>query len=114
MAHGLERRTVCSVHSVGMPSERRAKIRADLEAIRRYLREWDPIGVIPAQMDYGLEPAEYDSYAGGIYSLLSGGSDVDRLAAHLMKIRTETMELPADSERDREIAQRIFEWWKAR
>jgi len=113
MADGFKWGKVSSM-PVKTSADRRSKIRADIDGIRRFLREWDPIGVIPALMEDGLPPAEYDSYADGVYTLLSEGGDVASLISHLMKLRTETMELPADLDRDREIAQRIVEWWKAR
>jgi hypothetical protein len=40
-------------------------------------------------------------------SQIQGGSSVGDLADHLGDLRTETMRLPADPARDREIAQAI-------
>ena len=57
------------------------QIRAVLNA------EWDPIGVALHDDD------EYDSYIGGIHSLLAEGASTEKLASHLKSIEVERMEL---------------------
>jgi hypothetical protein len=74
----------------------RDRVRAVLNA------EWDPIGVAAEVTD------EYDSYLGGIHSLLARDASADELAAHLLRIETETMELsPQPAERRRAAAHRL-------
>ena len=80
------------------------RARAIQESIREaLLREWDPIGVFdePSAQD------EYDSYVGGIYRLLAGGASAEDIAAHLAKIQTDTMGLPASGERLLGVARRL-------
>jgi hypothetical protein len=50
--------------------------------------DWDPIGV----HDFGMDD-EYDSYIGGIYQLLSGRSDEQKLLNHLHQLETHAMGL---------------------
>ena len=57
------------------------QIRAVLNA------DWDPIGVAHDDDD------EYDSYIGGIHSLLIQGASVEALARHLTSIEVERMGL---------------------
>lgn len=65
-------------------------------------QNWDPIGVADAVDD------EYDSYIGGIYSLLQRNASVDDLAAHLQRIEREWMDIPDSSVARRlQIAQRL-------
>ena len=54
-------------------------------------RDWDPIGVndCPEAHD------EYDSYVGGVCSLLLSGADAHKLRQHLKRIETVTMGLSA-------------------
>ena len=62
------------------------------DEIRRVLMTaWDPIGV----RDEPNAQDEYDSYLGGVFDLLTGGASDDRISAHLWRIVTERMELPA-------------------
>jgi hypothetical protein len=99
---------------IGASSQVRARIRGELDVIRGFLREWDPIGVIPTLIEDGHPPSEYDSYADGVHALLSQGGDETRLTAHLQQLRTEAMGLPAALERDRDTAKRILAWWLTR
>jgi len=60
------------------------------EQIRQVLlHDWDPIGVqeIPEAQD------EYDSYVGGVYSLLASHVQDEELVEHLYRIERETMGL---------------------
>jgi hypothetical protein len=54
-------------------------------------RDWDPIGVndTPEAQD------EYDSYVGGVCSLLISGADAFKLRQHLAQIETVNMGLSA-------------------
>ena len=54
-------------------------------------RDWDPIGVndCPEAHD------EYDSYVGGVCSLLLSGADAHKLRQHLTQIETVAMGLSA-------------------
>jgi hypothetical protein len=63
--------------------------------IRHVLMDiWDPIGV----KDEPNAQDEYDSYLGGVFTLLTGGASDDRISEHLWRIVTERMELPAKKE----------------
>jgi hypothetical protein len=95
-------------------STSQAAYRKEIDVIRAFLREWDPVGVIPALLEDGLPPSEYDSYAAAVHALLARGGDANQLAAHLQHLRTEAMELPEDPARDSEVANRTYEWWRTR
>ena len=64
---------------------------------------WDPIGRVPRD--------EYESYAPRIASLLRGGATPDEVAAVLGTIRTETIGLSADPDRDLIVAQKLQDWY---
>jgi len=65
-----------------------------LAEICKFLWEqWDPIGVNDTPQACG----EYDSYAGGIYSLLLRGATDAEIAQHLRRIETENMGLRGSS-----------------
>jgi hypothetical protein len=73
--------------------------KADVDAIRRILMaEWDPIAC-------GVPEDEYDSYIPGIYRLMQGRAGVEGLAAHLGKLETLSMGLPAHADRNRPCRQ---------
>jgi hypothetical protein len=65
---------------------------------------WDPIGGVPRD--------EYENYAPQIGSLLRAGGSPEDVFALLRKIRTETMSLPPDEERDREVAEKLRDWYE--
>lgn len=65
---------------------------------------WDPIGRVPRD--------EYHAYAPPLASLLRQGATVDEVAAFLARTRTETMGLPANPEKDREVASTIRDWYE--
>jgi hypothetical protein len=50
---------------------------------------------------------EYDSYAPHIVTIVVGGASADEVAAHLSKLRTETIGVGANPKGDREIAVQI-------
>jgi hypothetical protein len=78
---------------------------AQVGEIRNLLNRWDPAGVRQPGED---GPAgHYDSCLPWIVSLVQGGGSVVDLTDHLSDLRTDTMGLPADRARDREIAQAI-------
>lgn len=85
---------------------------ADLVHVQSVLRRWDPIGVI-TEDEFGAPDDEYDSYAPGIVSLLSGGADVVRVADRLAELRRTSMGLPPDQDSDRRIAQELVSWWRS-
>ena len=69
-------------------------------------RDWDPIGV-------NGEPQcedEYESYIGGIYRLVTGGADSVKLAQHLVRLETSTIEVdnPDREERCRRVAEKLL------
>ena len=77
--------------------------RADVEAIRKILiSDWDPIGC-------GVPDDEYDDYIGGIYSLIQRQVSVDELTLHLDKLESDTMGLPAVSNRNLAVAKLLLE-----
>jgi hypothetical protein len=65
---------------------------------------WDPIGGVPRD--------EYETYAPQIASLLRKGGSPDDVAAALGKIRTETIGLPPNPARDREVAEKLRDWYE--
>jgi hypothetical protein len=75
----------------------------EADAVRRILLEdWDPIGGVPDD--------EYDSYIPGILRLLGESCDAHRLAAHLLRLESNSMGLSgADAERCRRVAVRLLE-----
>jgi len=82
---------------------------SSIHAVEAVLRAWDPIGAAPGE----FAPAdEYDSYAPHIVSILAGGGSVEELANHLEHIRTVTIGLPADRDRDMDWAGKLIVWWK--
>jgi hypothetical protein len=64
---------------------------------------WDPIGGVPRD--------EYESYAPQIASLLRKGATPEAVAAALGEIRTETIGLPPNPVRDREVAEKLRDWY---
>ena len=79
--------------------------------VRRLLMDaWDPIGVrgVPEAAD------EYDAYVGAVGGMLHEGATEEELARYLRGIREDHMGLgPSGSgrARDREVAQRLSEWY---
>jgi len=74
--------------------------------VQEILRRWDPIGVHPGK----LAPAdEYDSYAPHIVSMVAQGCSQEQLCTHLGTVRTDTMQVRANRERDWEIASEIIQ-----
>jgi hypothetical protein len=65
-------------------------------------RDWDPIGVADDAAD------EYDGYIAGIYSMLRNDASTAELAAHLLRIEVDSMELSGlSAERRLEVARRL-------
>lgn len=89
-------------------------VAAELRVIEEFLREWDPLGVISNLRQGGDVLDEYDSYAPTIHAMLGRGCGVEDLAAHLMRVQSESMEISPAAQRDRAVALRILEWWKGR
>ena len=52
-------------------------------------QDWDPIGI----NDVSPADDEYDSYVGGVCSLLLSGTDAAKLRQHLAHIETDNMGL---------------------
>ena len=55
--------------------------------------KWDPIGVNTNPRAFG----EYDSYAGGVYALLTRGASDSEIIHHLRHTETVNMGCPASS-----------------
>ena len=70
------------------------------------LRDWDPIGV----NDNPECEDEKESYVGGIYRMIVGDADRNKLAQHLIQIETEQMGLgnPDKEERYWQIAELLL------
>jgi hypothetical protein len=82
----------------------------DLERIERLLwEEWDPIGV----NETDCPNDEYDSYAIQVFSKLKSGVNVRELEAYLDWADSENMGLSGLPGRNREIAQRIIDLFRA-
>jgi hypothetical protein len=59
--------------------------------IRKVLMDvWDPIGI----QNVGAARDEYDGYIGQVYGLLTRGASDGEIAAELLRIERERMELP--------------------
>jgi hypothetical protein len=73
-----------------MTNEKNRNIKRVWQEIHDVLiKIWDPIGV----SDVEAAQDEYDSYIGGIYSLLEKGADAKTLEDHLLLIETKQMGL---------------------
>lgn len=68
------------------------------------LQDWDPIGVreLPEAAD------EYDSYVGGVCSLLNSGADAYKLRHHLAHIETVGMGLSAPCSHLDDVVQKLL------
>jgi hypothetical protein len=76
-----------------------------ISRVQELLRRWDPIGVLPGE----VAPAdEYDSYAPSIVSLVAQGCSREQLCAHLETIRTRTIGLGPNHDRDWQTAGEII------
>lgn len=84
----------------------RFEIGMQLAWVEDVLREWDPIGCVPAD--------EYDSYAPEILRMLREGTPESHLAAHLESIETNAMALPPRPSVDREFAARLVRGFEQR
>jgi hypothetical protein len=85
-----------------MPDKQR--IRAGKILIRRvFLEEWDPIGVReePNAQD------EYDSYLGGMVSLLERNASTEEIAGYLREIETDCMGLNPNEQNLAAVAIRL-------
>ena len=108
------------MHGINQLIQRGASPRAfldtlkSLRAIEAFLREWDPLGAISNVHEGGDVSDESDSYAPTIHGMLGRGCGVEDLAAHLMRVESESMGVSAAAERDRAVALRILEWWEGR
>jgi hypothetical protein len=84
---------------------------AAIRAVEGILRRWDPLGVT---VDKASPGNEYNFYAPHIVSMLAKGTTVDDLAAYLERIRTVTIGLPPDREKDLHCAAELSESWRQR
>jgi hypothetical protein len=91
----------------------RKKIAAQLEEVRRVLRRWDPIGVIPDPESPEGPIDEYDSYAPGVLKMLQGGADVFKLSRHLSQLATGSMGLNDNQALHHHFAQELLKWWSS-
>jgi len=88
--------------------------RAERQHVEELLRDWDPVGVIPALIEEGLQPDEYDSYAPHVHRTLADGCTAESLALTLGLFRTRSMGLPASPSTDLAAARRLVAWWVSR
>jgi hypothetical protein len=80
------------------------RIRAGKVLIRGvFLKEWDPIGIgeVPEAQD------EYDSYLGGMYTLLERNASSEEILAYLREIERERMELTPNEQTLAKVADRL-------
>lgn len=89
-----------------------SEIEERLMTVRRALRCWDPIGVIPDLEETGLPPNEYDSYALGALRIIESGADARDIALHLVSIRVDFMSLGErkPTEHEQEIGDKLSRW----
>lgn len=90
----------------------RQQARQQIRAVEDFLREWDPIGVIPDLRADGLPPDEYDSYAPHVVGMLQRGVTAADLAKHLGYCRTSAMGLSPNDAADHGAASKILAWWQ--
>ena len=89
-----------------LKKERKRAAMGRVAKVQEILRRWDPIGVQPGE----LAPAdEYDSYAPHIVSMTAQGCSREHLCAHLETVRTDTIGVETNHEKDWEIAGEIIE-----
>jgi hypothetical protein len=65
---------------------------------------WDPI-------EAGVPLDEYESYAPTIWQLLHAQAEAREIGERLDQLRTESLGLPANRDRDVTTAERLKEWW---
>lgn len=65
-------------------------------------------------MGYLLHRTEYDGYLEPLLKMLSDGADAQNVARYLASVQTEQMDLPATPEEQREVANRIIDWYVIR
>ena len=93
-----------------------------IEAVNRFLMEWDPIGVVSedalagirVEGEYESAETEYLSYAPVVARMLMEGADAATIADHLGKVALEQMGLKTDEERNRKIARKMVQWFAGR
>lgn len=88
---------------------KRERKRAAMDRVgeaQEILRRWEPIGVPPGEL---APPDEYDSYAPQIVSMAVQGCSREHLRAHLENLRTSTIGVGTEHERDWVIAHEITE-----
>ena len=89
----------------GEQRKRNQEAMKQTRAVQAILRRWDPIGVEPGQ----VAPAdEYDSYAPHIVSMVAHGCSIEQLSSHLERLRTETMGVGPNPQRDDDVADEIL------
>jgi len=91
---------------------RKHTVKAELRIVERFLQEWDSIGAIRDQVEDGVQPTEYYTYAPVILGMLSRGCSAKALAEHLASARTKRMGLGRDDANDARIAKGLVRWWK--
>jgi len=94
-------------------ADKQVKQRAlgEVAVVRRFLREWDPIGVMGHEAQVACTSDEYDSYAATIHSLLRHGCAAADLAQYLDRVESEEMRLTPVPERNLALAIKITDWW---
>jgi hypothetical protein len=82
-----------------------------VQALRKLLRDWDPIGVYEGDPNYQAPEGEYDAVIPGLYKRLRTGVGEDELVAFL---GDHDYGLPPRPEADRRLARELLAWWAER
>jgi hypothetical protein len=79
------------------------KFRFDERIRQILLRDWDPIGVGHLRECQD----EYDSYVGGVQSLLMSGASPEQVAKHLALLESGPMGLPSSASANLKVAKKL-------
>ncbi|MEC5386638.1 hypothetical protein VVD49_12955 [Uliginosibacterium sp. H3] len=86
------------------PASRDQMLYGVVDEVLHYV--WDPIGIsrIPQARD------EYHAYLPQVFALLIGNADEEGIASYLHETATGRMGLPADLQREGNVARVLMEW----
>jgi hypothetical protein len=86
-----------------MAEKRTRRFKFDERVRQILLHDWDPIGV-----GYKREcQDEYDSYIGGVQSLLMSGVSPEKVARHLALLESGPMGLPSSVDANMAVAKKL-------
>jgi hypothetical protein len=74
--------------------------------LRSILNAWDPIGAVPED--------EYDNLRDSLIAMLHRGENEQNIAAFISRYLNDSVGLRSTPAESREVAGRIFCWWRER